>query len=321
VKPTHQSTSFLVLFVGVAAASTAAIFIRFAQGLGVKSIDIAAYRLLFSVVILLPVILWRHRSSYQSVLPSTIKWSVVGGVFLSLHFALWISSLEYTSISSSVVLVTTTPVWLGLFSILFQKEKLTRPFLAGLSLCILGGAIIAVSEDCSLSSQGLLCGNSESAATSPLLGNLMALSGAWMAAGYFLVGKKVRKTLPTTPYIFLVYGVAAICLILFSFVAGGNMLALPPSSIFWLVCLAIFPQLIGHTSFNWALNHFSATYVSIALLAEPIGSTLLGIIIFKEIPSIIKIGGGLLILIGILIVSLGQTPSKVQEPIGDSYLP
>jgi drug/metabolite transporter (DMT)-like permease len=321
VNQLHKSTPFLILFAGVAAASTAAIFIRFAQEQGVKSIDIAAYRLLFSVLILLPVIVTRYRQSYTSIPPRQIWWSVSGGLFLALHFALWISSLEFTSISSSVVLVTTTPIWLGLFTVFFQKEKLTRPFIAGLVLSLIGGGIIAVSEDCQISLGGLHCGLTSGMTKSPLLGNLMALIGAWMAAGYFLVGKKVRKSISTTPYIFLVYGVAAIALILMSILLGGQMLSIPPSSILWLVCLAVFPQLIGHTSFNWALNHFSATYVSIALLAEPIGSTVLGMLIFKEIPSAIKIGGGIMILIGIFVVSLSQSTADKAKPDEMGHLP
>jgi len=115
--------------------------------------------------------------------------------------------------------------------------------------------------------------------------------------------------------------VAAIALAMMSILLGGRMLSIPPTAIIWLVCLAVFPQLIGHTSFNWALNHFSATYVSIALLAEPIGSTILGMLIFKEIPSAIKIGGGILILIGIFVVSLSQSASDRDKPEEKAYLP
>jgi len=312
MRPADRNRAFLILFIGVLAASTGAIFVRLAQGEGIRSIEIAAYRLLFSVAILTPIVLIKFRQAFLPVSKSILLWCILAGFILSLHFASWITSLEYTTIASSVVLVTTTPVWLGLFSVVFQREKLTTLFIYGLILSLAGGGIVALSEECQLSLAGLVCGQGTAQAASPLLGNLLALIGSWMAAGYLLIGKRVQKTISITPYITLVYGVAAVFLVAMSIVSGGQLLPRSMSAFMWLLGLAIFPQLIGHTSFNWSLKHFSPTYVSIALLAEPIGSTILGIFIFKEIPSILKIGGALFILAGILIVSLNQ--SRIAEP-------
>ena len=280
---------------------------RLAQGEGIRSIEIAAYRMLFSVAILTPIVLLKFKQAFLPISRSILLWCILAGFILSLHFAAWITSLEYTTIASSVVLVTTTLVWLGLFSVVFQREKLTNLFICGLILSLAGGGIVALSEECQLSLAGLVCGHGTAQAAFPLLGNLLALIGSWMAAGYLLIGKRVQRTISITPYITLVYGVAAIFLVAMSILSGGQLLPRSMSGFAWLLGLAIFPQLIGHTSFNWSLKHFSPTYVSIALLAEPIGSTILGIFIFNEIPSMIKIGGALFILAGILIVSLNQS--------------
>lgn len=318
---TKSNLAFIILFIGVLAASTGAIFVRLAQGEGIRSIEIAAYRLLFSTIVLLPFALLRSRQEYKSISRRTILWCILGGFILSLHFASWITSLEYTSIASSVVLVTTTPIWIGLFSVVFQHEKLTTPFIYGLILSLMGGLIIALSEECSLSIKGVVCGSGAAEATAPLFGNFLALIGSWMAAGYLLIGKKVQKSILITPYITIVYGVAAIFLTGMSLLSGSDFFSFQKGGLIWLIGLAIFPQLIGHTSFNWSLKHFSPSYVSIALLAEPIGSTIFGLFIFKEIPSAMKLGGALVLLAGIFIVSLNQSKTINQSIDLDGPLP
>ncbi len=321
MRKSTKNRAFVILFTGVLAASTGAIFVRLAQGEGISSIEIAAYRLLFSVILLLPFALLTSWQDFKLITRPTLLWCILGGFILSLHFASWITSLEYTTIASSVVLVTTTPIWIGLFSVLFQHEKLTKPFIYGLALSLMGGLVIAFSEECSLSVKGLVCGNGSARVSAPLFGNLLALIGSWMAAGYLLIGKKVQKSITTTPYISIVYGVAAVLLIGISILSGSQLFTFRISGFVWLIGLAIIPQLIGHTSFNWSLKHFSPSYVSIALLAEPIGSTIFGLFIFKEIPSLLKLGGALVLLSGILIVSLNQSKTPNQSKVMDGPLP
>jgi drug/metabolite transporter (DMT)-like permease len=289
----------------VVCASSGAIFIRFAQSDGAGSLEIAAYRLLFSVILLLPIILTRYRQEIRGLSKSVFLYVCLAGCFLAVHFATWITSLQYTTIASSVVFVSSTPIWICLYTVVVKKEKLSAGLVIGLVLALVGGAMIALNDSCVFTQQGVKCSISLSGSKA-LLGNGLALLGALMAAGYLLVGKKIRLKISLTPYIFLVYGIAAILLIVTSLSFSLNLIQIPAQSIVWLVCLAVFPQLIGHTSYNWSLKRFSTAYVSIAMQGEPIGSTLLGILLFKEIPTPVKVLGVVIIMVGIVLVTLQE---------------
>jgi drug/metabolite transporter (DMT)-like permease len=141
----------------------------------------------------------------------------------------------------------------------------------------------------------------------PFLGDMLALVGAWMAAGYVLIGRRLRTQMSLVPYIFLVYGVAAVILITIMLVAGYSPWGYPPQAYLWLVLLAIIPQLLGHSTFNWALGFLPAAFVAITLMGEPIGSTVLAYILLKETPTAVKIFGAILILSGIFVALRGET--------------
>lgn len=301
-KPSTHSDGipYLVLFSGVLATSSGAILVRLAQGLGIPSMWIAALRLLLATLLLCPLILSRHRSVLWKLTSTQWLACAGAGLFLAIHFGAWIQSLEYTSIASSVVLVSTTPIWVSLFSGLTGRERVDRRLVLGLCLAVIGGVIVTLSEVCLISTNGLAC---QLTGSHTLAGNLLALCGGVMAAGYLMVGKRVQEQMPTTVYIFLVYGIAGLVLLVSSLLVLGPAISIPPQGWMWLLGLAVIPQLIGHTSYNWSLRHFPATYVSTAMQAEPIGSTMLGILLFAEIPSAVKVLGGVVILVGILIVS------------------
>ncbi len=139
--------------------------------------------------------------------------------------------------------------------------------------------------------------------TTSIWGNFLALIGAWAASGYILAGRKVRPHISLPVYTFLVYGISAIFLIAAVFVTGTKMTGFSNLTYVWLLLLAVIPQLIGHSTFNWALRYIPASVVSIALLGEPVGSTVLAIFFLKENPTLIEIGGGVLILAGIYLSS------------------
>ena len=134
-------------------------------------------------------------------------------------------------------------------------------------------------------------------------GDMLALAGAWAAAGYMMVGRKLRTTLNLVPYIFIVYGIAAISLLILVALNREPLTGYSSVVYLWFILLALIPQILGHSTFNWALKYLPASSVSTILLGEPIGSTLLAVIIFKEIPGWIKVGGVTLILAGIWMVS------------------
>jgi drug/metabolite transporter (DMT)-like permease len=295
----------LAIVIAILAVSTASIFVRFAQR-EAPSIVIAALRLGFAVVAIAPFALIRYRNELRKLNRFELLLAVLAGGFLAIHFAAWITSLEYTSVVSSVVLVSTAPLWVALFSPLFLKEPLTRPILIGMLLALLGGAVIALGDSCQIS-HGLVCPSfSGFLRGDALLGNFLALVGAWALAGYLMIGRSLRSGMSLLPYIFVVYGVAAVALFAAMFASGQRPTSLSGMTYIWIVLLALIPQLIGHSTFNWILRFVPATLVAITTLGEPVGSAVLAYFILKEIPASLTIGGGLLILVGIYVSTRKQ---------------
>jgi drug/metabolite transporter (DMT)-like permease len=317
-KPRMMS-AYLVLTVGVLAVSSASILIRTAQQ-EAASLTIAAYRLTIATIVLLPITLRQSGTFYQSLTRKQIGLLAASGLMLALHFATWITSLEMTSVVSSVVLVATTPLWVALASPVFLKEKITPVLWLGVGFSLVGSLIVALGGICGLSMGGLQCDLGTNIWTGEsLLGNGLALVGAWCAAGYMLIGRRVRPAMPLSVYTICVYGCAAIVLLALAVASGVNFLGIESpnglqlySPVVWLclVGLAVGPQLIGHTSYNWALGYLPAATVSVALLGEPIGTTLLAFFILKEAPSIVELLGGALILAGIFLASRVTNQAK-----------
>ncbi len=225
------------------------------------------------------------------------------GLFLAVHFATWISSLEYTSVASSVVFVATGPLWVALLSPMLLNEKLTCAAIVGLALALLGGTVIGLSDACVVRN-GFHCPELRHIMEGRAMwGNFLALAGAWAVTGYLIIGRKLRATMPLIPYIFMVYGIAALMLIIIMFAAGKSPMGYPLQTYGWIFLLAAVPQLIGHSTYNWALGYLPAAFVAVATLGEPIGSAVLAYFILKETPGIAILMGGLLILFGIYLAS------------------
>jgi drug/metabolite transporter (DMT)-like permease len=296
----------VALGLGVLAASSAALFIRYAQA-DVPSLVIAAFRLLLAAVILAPVALLRHHRELRERSRWEFFLALLSGAFLAFHFAAWITSLEYTTVASSVVLVSTVPLWVALFSPIFLKESITRLALLGMLIALLGGAVITLSDTCTLRAGSLDCSSiSGLVQGSALFGDLLALTGAIMAAAYVMLGRRLRSAMSLVGYVFLVYAMAGVVLLAVNLIAGNSFRGYPSQAYIWMILLALIPQLIGHTSFNWALRYISAGFVSIALLGEPIGSTILAYFFLDEMPSPIEIIGAILILVGIYLASRSE---------------
>jgi drug/metabolite transporter (DMT)-like permease len=296
----RRSTLTLGLLAGITAASTAAIFIRFAQHEGAPSIVIAAARLTIASLILAPFALTRYLSDLRQLNRRELVLALLSGLFLALHFATWITSLEYTTVASSVVLVSTTPLWVALLAPLVLHERVGTAAVIGLILALTGGVVVGLSDACTWQAGVLTCPSLQTFFSgTAFLGDFLALAGAWMATGYLLVGRKLRAKMGLVPYIFIVYGMAAIVLIVIMLGMGESPIGLPPLTYFWFALLALVPQLFGHSTFNWALKYLPASFVSVALLGEPVGSTILAYFIFQELPGWVKIGGAVLIMVGI----------------------
>jgi len=301
----HKQSRLILPFaiaIAIIAVSTGSIFVRFAQ-LEAPSLVIAALRLGFAVVAIAPFAIIRYRSELRKLTRRDLLLGVLSGVFLAVHFAAWITSLEYTSIVSSVVLVSTGPLWVALLSPLFLKEQISRPVLIGMLLALFGGTIIALGDSCQISG-GLVCPSmSGFLHGDALLGNFLALVGALAVAGYLMIGRRLRSGMSLVPYIFLVYSVAAVALYAAMLVAGQRPTGFSGMTYVWILLLALVPQLIGHSTFNWILRYLPTTLVAITTLGEPIGSAVLAYFILQEIPASLTLFGGFLILIGIYVSS------------------
>ena len=262
-----------------------------------------------ATIFLMPLVFIRYRLELGR-LTWKVGWKVIlSGLFLAIHFASWITSLQYTSVASSVVLVTTTPLWVAIFGSLLLNEKISRQVGIGLAVALTGSVLVGLSGEL----PGLLSGETGMniafvGSDTSLTGNLLALVGAWTAAGYMLVGRSVRPQLSLPVYTFLVYGTSAVILLFTIAVSSIPMAGFTPKIYIWLLLLAVVPQLIGHTAFNWALRYVPASLVSIALLGEPIGSTILAMIFLRENPVIFEVIGGIFILAGIYLSS--RTPAN-----------
>jgi drug/metabolite transporter (DMT)-like permease len=296
----------IALIVATLAVSTSSIFIRFAQMDGAPSLVIAALRMSIATVLIAPIALTRHWDEIKRFTRTEILLGVFSGIFLALHFATWITSLEYTSVASSVVFVGTGPLWVALLSPMLLKEHISRVAIVGLALAVVGGAIIGLADAC-IWDGGLVCQSLQDALQGRAMwGNFLALLGAWAVTGYLIIGRKLRAGTSLVPYIFLVYGMAAVTLVIILFVSGNTPFGYETKTYGWIFLLAAIPQLIGHTTYNWALKYLNATLVAVTVLGEPIGSATLAFFLLNETPTLMTMIGGALILVGIFLSSRSE---------------
>jgi len=277
---------YLVLALGVFTVAWAAIFIRIAAS---PPLVTGAYRLTLASLILIPAALWRNGKELRHLSRRDLLLLAASGVFLGLHFATWISSLSYTSVASSVALVTTTPLFVGLAVHFLFGERVPPLMFVGIALATVGGAIIGWGDF--------------RASGQALWGDVLALVGAVMASAYFLIGRSLRRHLPLLAYVAPTYAAAALVLIAALLLSGQSILGYPTRSYWMFALLAIGPQVIGHSSLNWALRYLSPTFVTVSVLGEPIGSTILAFWVLQEKPRALELLGGAVILAGIYVCS------------------
>lgn len=293
------------ILIAIVAVSTASLFIKFSQE-EAPSLVIAAIRLTIASLLLAPIAFVRHRSELLGLTRSELLLGLLSGFFLAIHFATWISSLEYTSVASSVVLVSTGPLWVAILSPIFLHDTLSKKIFWGMLLALFGGSLIALSDSCTWLS-GLVCPTFTTFLTGrSMQGNLLALSGGLAVSGYLLIGRRLRAKMSLIPYIFVVYSMASVILILLMLIARQTPFGYPAATYGWIFLLALIPQIIGHSTYNWALRFLSATLVAILTLGEPIGSAILAYLILNETPGGVKITGALMILLGIFLASRAQ---------------
>lgn len=282
----------LILTMAVVSISFAAIFVRFCYD--TPPIIIATYRLTFASVIIL--IFFKSKGySFNKVSKRDLKLSIISGIFLSLHFYTWFTSIKLTSIASSVVLVTTSPIFVGIFSYIFLKEKQSINIVLGIILSISGSIILTLGD--------FDTANISDFSKNALIGDVFAIFGSISAAVYIMIGSKVRDNLDIIPYITITYTTSAITLIFASIITNQSFFGYDKVSYLNMFLLAVIPQLIGHTSLNWALKHIKSSMVAISTLGEPIGSSILAYFIFRETIDKFQLIGIVLIFTAIIIAA------------------
>lgn len=307
-KPTNQR-AYIVLAIGVTAVALAAIFIRLALNEQIPSLLIASGRLVLASLILTPMTLRSKLFIQQIRALNRIEIGLIGisGFVLAIHFWAWVTSLEHTSVLISVVLVTTSPIWVALLEIFFLKAQLTRLIFIGLIITLIGSVVIGLSGEATDDTTG-----------NDVLGAGLSALGALAVAIYLTIGRRLRKKLDLIPYIWLVYGCAAIIITVILLFSGTAITGHSSNGYLWIVALALIPQLIGHSSFNYALAYLPATFVSVTTQVEPIGSAILAVFIFDELPGWGQVIGSAIILGGVILASLGQSQSNQNKALSKS---
>jgi drug/metabolite transporter (DMT)-like permease len=280
------------LAVGIASVSAVAIFIRLAD---TDPVAFAAYRMLFAVpLVALPTLL-RARGELFGLTRAELLLVSLSGLFLATHFAVWTASLSLTSVASSVLLVTMSPIFVAVGSYVFLRERVGRITIAAIVISLTGGAILAFGD--------------LDWTDRRLLGDGLALTGALVVGIHMVIGRKARRTVGNLPYITIVYVVAAVALLAAALVSGAPMLGLPAETYFWILITALVPQAIGHSLVNWSLGYVSATNVALAIRAEPIIATLVAIPVLGESPSWTVVPGGALVMLGVYLAIKGESAS------------
>lgn len=287
----------LVLSVGVLAVSSGAIFVRLSEA---PSLVTAAWRLTFATALLLPYALWKARGELRQLGRRELGLGALAGFFLALHFATWISSLRFTSVANSTVLVNSAPVWVALLSPWVTRDRVTGRAWLGITVSVAGGVVIGMGDF--------------AVGTRALIGDGLALLGSLALALYMLCGRNLRAKLSLPAYLTVCYSSATVLLWTAVFAAGMSGIGFNAKTWGVLFGMALINQHLGHSSYNWSMKYFSAGFIAVCLLGEPVLSSLLAWWLFGEALTWGKALGGALILAGIYLTAIGHQP-KPDSPV------
>ena len=291
-----KGNPYIILFIGVLAVSTSAIFVKLATA---QAGVIAFYRLFFSVLLMLPIFLLKYRNELRLIVKRDWILTIISGIFLAFHFIFWFESLNYTSVASSTVLVTMQPLFAFIGAYLFFKEVITVKAIISAIVAIIGSVIISWGD---FQVSGMA-----------LFGDVLALIACGLITGYLLFGQDVRKRMSLITYTFLVYSFSSITLLVYVVIKGEALFGHSNSDWMYFLLLAIIPTLLGHTLFNWSIKWISTTAISMAILLEPVGAAILAYYILDEHIMFSQVIGGVIIIIGILIFLMDERKSKLHK--------
>lgn len=273
----------IMIVVGILGVSVSAIFVRFSQA---PSAVTAAWRLLWTVILMTPVTLGSSaiRREFRSCSAGNMRLSALSGIFLAAHFVLWFESLAHTTVASSTTIVCTDVIWVSLGFFLFLGGRLRRKAVLAIVVALLGSVVIALSD---------------STAGGHLYGDMLALAAAIVVAVYTLIGWKVREHTSTTVYTYLCYSSCAAVLLAVCLLRKMGLFAYGGSAILVGFLLALFSTILGHSVFTWCLKYFSPSFVSATKLCEPVVAAIIAGFLFGEIPTVLQVAGGILVLGGV----------------------
>lgn len=273
----------LILVIGILGISLSSIFVKYSPA---PSVGTAAWRLSWTVILMIPMVFGRKevRKELFSVSRSGVLMSIASGVCLAIHFVTWFESLKLTSVASSTTIVCTEVIWVCLGYCLFLKGKITGKAGLAIAVTLLGSILIAWSD---------------SARGHGLRGDLLALAAAVAVAVYTLLGRIVRSS-ASTVYTYLVYTACTAALLIMCAVQGHSLTTWGMAAPLVGLLLAVFSTILGHSIFSWCLKFFSPTFVSASKLCEPVVAAILAGFLFGEIPALVQLLGGGLILGGVV---------------------
>ena len=274
----------IVIVVGIVGISLSAIFVRYSIA---PSAVLAAWRLLWSVILMTPVVLGSSavRKELINADKKSALLSALSGIFLASHFILWFDSLQKTSVASAATLVCTEVIWVSLGFCLFLKGRISKKAALAIGVTLVGSALIALADS--------------GAGEGHLEGDFLAVLAAVCSAVYMLFGRSAQKKLSTTVYTYLVYGSCALVLLGVCLIQGTGLLSAGMNPVIVGFLLALFSTILGHTIFSWALKFYSPSFVSACKLLEPVGAGILAVFLFGEIPAPLALLGAVLILGGV----------------------
>jgi drug/metabolite transporter (DMT)-like permease len=290
----RRTPPLAALGVAVVAVSTSAILVRWSAA---PSVVKALYRVVFTVGLLAPWALTRYRGDFRRLRPRDALLGSVTGVALAVHFAAWFESLAWTSVAASVTLVQSQPLFVAVGAWALLDERVTRRRAVGILVALCGMVAMSLGDVLS----GVALGGSR-----PLYGNALAVVGAVAAAGYVLAGRSIRQRVSLVPYVTVVYGACAAALLGVTLWEGHALTGYPPREWLLFAGMAVGPGLFGHTVINWVLAHVDSSVVSVSLLGEPLGSTLLALALLGEVPTLATVAGGAVVLLGIAVTTTGD---------------
>lgn len=288
---------YVLLFIGLVSFSASPILIKFATD--VPPLTIAAWRTIFSVLFLLPFALRTAIPELRGLDRTGLALTALAGIFLGVHFILWIESLYFTSVASAATLVSASPVFLAILGYILLKERLKYATIVAIIIAIVGSVLVGLGDAGHPGQQ-----------VNPLLGNALALVAALLVSLYLIIGRLVRQRLSWLTYVFGLYTTVMIVVVGIAILGGAPFFGLEPR--IYLICalIALLPQIIGHGSFNYAVKYFDAAFLGLLSLTEPVGGSLLAYFFFVERPSLLAALGLVIVLSGLSVGILAQRDAK-----------